>query len=97
MAQDLRDSCGGVFAAVDTYDLFSNATFPATQFYTNGYRALLVFSRNPWMNNGALAGESCAKFVQLGGGVVDAVWADNTGSNLQGAYLARYMCFPHGG
>jgi hypothetical protein len=93
LANRLRDSSGGAFSAVDYYDLAGNATFPATQWYNAGYRALLIYSGDPYMNNGVAAGDSAARFVELGGGVVNAVWADNAGLNLQGKYRDRYMAF----
>jgi hypothetical protein len=96
LAQFLRDSSAGGFAPVDTFcvsDEGGHATFPATEWFSDGYRALLVYSGGPYMMNGVSVGDSCAKFVELGGGVVNAVWADNDGDNLQGRYRDQYMAF----
>ncbi|MBM3330660.1 T9SS type A sorting domain-containing protein [candidate division WOR-3 bacterium] len=73
----LLDSCGGRFAALDTYNIGAggHAAFPAGDWYRFGYRAILTWTNSQPADSAAL-GDSLARFVELGGGVVEAVFAD---------------------
>ncbi|HTW92437.1 MAG TPA: FlgD immunoglobulin-like domain containing protein [bacterium] len=94
LRQMLLDSCGGKFAAVDTYDisLGAHATFPATEWYDGGYRAILVFTDDNPQDSIAL-GDSLARFIQLGGGVVEAVFADQPKNDVRGEWRSVYAPF----
>jgi len=92
LAETLKVASGGILDSTGTYDVGTNATFPATGWYDAGCRVILEFSGSPRPDNPALLGESLAKFVDLGGRVVTAMWADNTG-NLDGRYVTQYMPF----
>jgi len=88
----LVDSSGGRFAAVDTYNIGSHATFPATEWYNHGYRAILALTNVSPADSAAL-GDSLARFVQLGGGVVEGVFADCTGYPIGGNWRSQYAPF----
>jgi hypothetical protein len=95
LAQMLADSSGGRFAAVDTYHVGSPsgyAAFPATDWYNHGYRAILTFTDEPPVDAVAL-GDSLARFVQLGGGVVEASFADASGWAITGNWRSTYAPF----
>jgi hypothetical protein len=94
LRQMLLDSCGGNFGTVDTYYIASSGhtSIPATEWYNRGYRAVLVFT-DQVPANGVTMGDSLGKFIQLGGGVVDAVFADFSGYAIQGLYRSRYAPF----
>jgi hypothetical protein len=93
LVETLKVSSGGVLNSIGTYDVGANATFPATEWYSAGCRVILEFSGSPFPNNSFLLGESLAKFVDLGGRVVTAVWADDGSANLAGRYVSQYMPF----
>jgi hypothetical protein len=93
LAESLRAASQGAFGEVGVYDVQVNATFPATQWYKGGVGSILCFSGEPYMRDGTAVGDSLARFHELGGGVVDAVFADNLGRNLRGRYCDRYMTF----
>jgi hypothetical protein len=97
LAQMLTDSSGGKFAAVDTYHIGTgggggHATFPATDWYNQGYRAILTFTDEPPVDAAAL-GDSLARFVQLGGGVVEAPFADVSAWSITGNWRSTYAPF----
>ena len=96
LRQMLTDSCGGRFAAVDTYHVGNSgsghAGFPATDWYDHGYRAILTFTDEHPMDSVAL-GDSLARFVQLGGGVVEAVFADQANNCITGGWRSAYAPF----
>jgi hypothetical protein len=94
LAQMLTDSSGGKFAAADTYYVGSSghATFPATDWYNHGYRAILAFTDGPPADAAAL-GDSLARFIQLGGGVVEAPFSDYSGVDIQGNWRSAYAPF----
>jgi hypothetical protein len=92
LAETLRVASGGTLDLIGTHSLDANATFPATRWYEDGCRVILEFSGSPLPTSPALIGDSLAKFVDLGGRVVTAMWADQTG-NLAGRYVSRYMPF----
>ncbi|MBN2464357.1 T9SS type A sorting domain-containing protein [candidate division WOR-3 bacterium] len=96
LAQMLADSSGGRFAAVDTYDIGysgGHAAFPASEWYGLGYRAILVFSDLSPEDSVAL-GDSLARFIELGGGVVEAVFSDATDWLIGGTWRSTYAPFP---
>ena len=93
LAETLKVASGGVLNSIGTYDVGANATFPATDWYSAGCRVILEFSGSPYANDPILLGDSLAKFVDLGGRVVTAVWADAGASNLAGRYVSQYMPF----
>ncbi len=92
--QLLVDSGGTRFAAVDTYDISTggHAAFPATDWYNQGYRAILTFTNDNPADSAAL-GDSLARFVQLGGGVVEAVFADQTDNCITGDWRSGFAPF----
>jgi len=92
LAETLKVASGGILGSIGTYSVQTNATFPATEWYDAGCRVILEFSGSLLPTNPALVGESLAKFVDLGGRVVTAMWADHTG-NLAGRYVTQYMPF----
>jgi len=91
----LVDSSGGEFAAVDSYYVGTSGghvTFPATDWYNHGYRAILAFTDGAPIDSVAL-GDSLARFVQLGGGVVEATFAEVTGYSIAGNWRSTYAPF----
>ncbi|MBN2466260.1 hypothetical protein JXD38_11620, partial [candidate division WOR-3 bacterium] len=92
LAETLKVASGGTLDRIGTHSLDANATFPATGWYNDGCRVVIEFSGSPIPTSPALIGDSLAKFVDLGGRVVTAMWADNTG-NLAGRYVDQYMPF----
>ena len=94
LAQMLTDSSGGEFAAADTYCVgySGHATFPATDWYNHGYRAIMAFTDGSPADPAAL-GDSLARFVQLGGGVVEAPFSDYSGVEITGAWRSTYAPF----
>jgi hypothetical protein len=97
LARMLVDSSAGKFAAVDTYYIGSgggggHAAFPATDWFNHGYRAILAFTDADPQDPTAL-GDSLARFVQLGGGVVDAVFADCSPYHIAGNWRSVYAPF----
>jgi hypothetical protein len=96
LARMLVDSSGGKFAAVDTYYVGSyeggHATFPATDWYNRGYRAILAFTDGSPADAVGL-GDSLARFVQLGGGVVEAPFSDYSNVHIQGNWRSVYAPF----
>ncbi len=88
----IRDSSDGRFPVVSVYDLSSNPTFPATAWYNDGYQVIATWS-NFRYNDSTAVGDSLAKFIQLGGGVVSIFGADAIGYNLSGQYQTAYMPF----
>jgi len=76
LAQMLTDSSGGKFGVVDTYYIgtYGHAAFPATDWYNLGYRAIPAFTDAAPADPVAL-GDSLARFVQLGGGAVEAMFS----------------------
>jgi hypothetical protein len=91
----LVDSSGGTFAAADTYYVGSeggHATFPATDWYNHGYRAILAFT-DGIPEDGAALGDSLARFIQLGGGGLEATFADYSGTGVAGAWRSTYAPF----
>jgi hypothetical protein len=93
LAETLEVASGGVLNSIGTYDVEVNATFPATEWYNDGCRVILEFSGSPFANDPVLLGDSLAQFVDLGGRVVTAVWADAGAVNLAGRYVSQYMPF----
>jgi hypothetical protein len=93
LAQMLTDSSGARFGVVDTYyiGLYGHAAFPATDWYNLGYRAILTYADQKPTDPVAL-GDSLAKFIQLGGGVVEAVFADFPDYSISGGW--RYLYAP---
>jgi hypothetical protein len=95
LAQMLTDSSGGKFAAVDTYyigNVDGHATFPATDWYDRGYRVILAFT-DAWPEDPVALGDSLARFVQLGGGVVDATFSDCSPYHITGSWRSMYAPF----
>ena len=94
LAQMLTDSSGGKFAVVDTYSIGSggHAAFPATDWYNLGYKSILAFTNLAPADPAAL-GDSLARFVQLGGGVVEAVFADHPTFGITGSWRFLYAPF----
>jgi len=96
LAQMLMDSSGGKFGVVDTYNIGApsgHSVFPATDWYNLGYHAILTFTDAVPADPVAL-GDSLAKFVQLGGGVVEALFADGDGGvNIAGSWRFEYAPF----
>jgi hypothetical protein len=93
LAETLKVASDGVLNSIGTYDVGANATFPATDWYNAGCRVILEFSGSPYANDPILLGDSLAQFVDLGGRVVTAVWADAGAVNLAGRYVSQYMPF----
>jgi hypothetical protein len=93
LAETLNVASGGILNRIGTYDVGANATFPATEWYVAGCRVILEFSGSPFANDPILLGDSLAQFVDLGGRVVTAVWADAGAINLAGRYVSQYMPF----
>jgi hypothetical protein len=93
-SQMLIDSSGGRFAAVDTYHVSTggHAAFPATDWYNHGYRAIMAFTDAPPADPVAL-GDSLARFIQLGGGVVEATFSDASGWQITGNWRSQYAPF----
>ena len=94
LAQMLVDSSGGKFAAVDTCHVGTGgyAAFPATDWYNHGYRAILTCTDEPPVDPVAL-GDSLARFIQLGGGVVEGTFADASGWAITGDWRSLYAPF----
>ncbi len=92
LVDTLRAASGGGLDRIGTFSLDVNPTFPATDWYNDGCRVVFEFSGTPRPGDPARVGDSLAKFVDLGGRVVTAMWADNTG-NLAGRYVTQYMPF----
>ncbi|HTW92440.1 MAG TPA: FlgD immunoglobulin-like domain containing protein [bacterium] len=92
LGQMLADSSGGKFTAVDTYNIATHATFPATDWYNSGCRAILAFTNYSPADSAAF-GDSLARFIQLGGGVVEAPFASDHGSEITGAWRSTYAPF----
>jgi hypothetical protein len=92
LVEDLKVASGGAIRRIGTYSLWPYETFPATDWYNAGCRVIFEFSGSLYPGNPTLVGESLAKFVDLGGRVVTAMWADNT-NNLAGRYVTQYMPF----
>ena len=97
LRQMLADSSGSKFAHVDTYYIGTggsggHATFPATDWYNLGYRAVLAFTDYDPVDAVAL-GDSLARFIQLGGGVVEAVFSDCNGCLITGSWRSTYAPF----
>jgi hypothetical protein len=92
LAQTLRDSSGGEFTAVDTYGFSTRASFPAAQWYAAGYRAIFVYT-NTWPLDTTLMGDSLAAFIELGGGVVDAIASNISPWGVHGRYRNQYSPF----
>jgi hypothetical protein len=94
LCQMLVDSSGGRFTSADTYYIGSggHGSFPATEWYDQGCRAILAFTEYPPQDTPAL-GDSLGRFIQLGGGVVEAVFADCTPNQIVGAWRKRYAPF----
>jgi hypothetical protein len=92
LAETLKVASGGVLGSIGTCNVGTNATFPATEWYNAGCRVILEFSGGPYPNDPVLLGDSLARFVDLGGRAVTAMWADQT-NNLAGRYVTQYMPF----
>ena len=92
LAETLKVASGGVLDSIGTCNVGTNATFPASEWYNAGTRVILEFSGGPYPNDPVLLGDSLARFVDLGGRVVTAMWADQT-NNLAGRYVTQYMPF----
>jgi len=93
LAETLKVASGGILDGIGSYSVETNATFAATEWYNAGCRVILEFSGSPVPGSPALIGESLAKFVDLGGRVVTAMWADHTG-NLDGRYVTHNRQHP---
>lgn len=90
----LLDLGAGKFAAVDTYCISNggHAVFPATDWYDQGYRAILVFT--DWSpEDSAALGDSLARFIELGGGVVEGLFADQDRWGIRGDWRSTYAPF----
>ncbi len=94
LCQMLVDSSDGRFTSADTYYIGSggHTTFPVTDWYNQGCRAILAFTEYPPADTTAL-GDSLGRFIQLGGGVVEAVFADCTPNQIKGAWRSTYAPF----
>jgi hypothetical protein len=92
LVETLKVASGGVLDRIGTYSVQDNATFPATEWYNDGCRVILEFSGGFMPGSPTLVGESLATFVDRGGRVVTAMWADAPG-NLAGRYVTQYMPF----
>jgi hypothetical protein len=88
----LRDSSGGRFMVVDTYSIQTRAAFPATQWYNDDYRAILVYTNNAPADT-VTSGDSLARFVELGGGAVDAIAAGVSPYGIAGRYRSAFSPF----
>jgi hypothetical protein len=90
----LVDSSRGKFTAADTYYIGTggHASFPATEWYNNGCRAILAFTDYPPADSAKL-GDSLARFIQLGGGVVEGVAADCTPYQITGKWRSTFAPF----
>jgi hypothetical protein len=92
LADTLRVASGGVLNAIGTYNIGAYVTFPATAWYNAGCRVLFEFTGPGLPPNATDLGDSMARFVDLGGRVVTAMWADYN-YNLGGRYVTQYMPF----
>lgn len=79
----------GYSSAYDTINAAYRAPPSAVSLYAAGYRAILTFSDASW-HNSTTWGDMLADFVELGGGVVVMVFADQNGIHLQGRWNPRY-------
>jgi hypothetical protein len=89
LARALRDSSNGDFTTVDHYSLSANAAFPATDWFNSGYRVVMVSTNAP-ANNPAAAGDSLARFIDLGGGVVELPFANTPSWEIAGRFRSQY-------
>jgi hypothetical protein len=93
LAETLKVASGGAIRRVGTYSVRAYSTFPATDWYNAGCRVILEFSGSPYPIDPAAVGDSLARFLDWGGRVVTAMWADNGTLNLGGRYVAQFMPF----
>jgi len=91
LAETLRVASGGVLRAVGSYGV-SGSRLPATAWYNAGCRVIFIYTGPglPGDRNGL--GDSLARFIDLGGRVVTAMWTDSP-YNMGGRFLSEYMPF----
>jgi hypothetical protein len=89
LADTLAMYAGGFFGAFDTINAAHSAPPSAESLWNAGYRAILTYSDAPYQDSAAW-GDMLADFVELGGGVVVTVFADEAGEELQGRWNPRY-------
>jgi len=92
LAGTLRDSSGGEFSAVDTYGFSTRASFPAAQWYLDGYRSIFVYTNTYPLDTTAM-GDSLAAFIEQGGGVVDLIASTIAPWGVHGRYRNQYSPF----
>jgi hypothetical protein len=93
LAETLKVASGGVLDSIGTCNIGTSVAFPVTDWYDEGCRVILEFSGGPYPSDPVRVGDSLAKFVDMGGRVVTAAWADAGAANLAGRYVSQYMPF----
>ena len=91
LADTLRVASGGVLRAIGIYSIDSGR-LPATEWYNAGCRVIFIYIGTGLPNDRNGLGDSLAKFVDLGGRIVTAMWTDSPYS-MGGRFLDQYMPF----
>lgn len=91
LAETLRVASGGVLRAIGNYSVYG-ARLPATAWYSAGCRVIFIYTGPGLPGEAGPLGDSLARFVDLGGRVVTAMWTDSP-YNMGGRFLDQYMPF----
>jgi hypothetical protein len=91
LADTLRVASGGILRSIGIYSI-DYARLPATEWYNAGCRVIFIYMGPGLPNDRDGLGDSLAKFVDLGGRVVTAMWTDGPWS-MGGRFLDEYMPF----
>ncbi len=91
LAETLRVASGGVLGAIGNYSIDSGR-FPTTEWYNAGCRVIFIYIGPGLPRDRNALGDSLARFVDLGGRVVTAMWTDSPYS-MGGRFLDEYMPF----
>jgi hypothetical protein len=86
----IRDSSGGAIVSADWFDPRSTDLRRPDSLLAAGYKAILTFTDYTYYNATDL-GDTLAKFMELGGGVVLQVFADNPSWGIAGRYASQYL------
>ena len=83
----IRDSSNGNIVAADWFDPRSQVLRRPDSLIAAGYKSILTFTDYSYYNPTAM-GDTLAKFMELGGGVVLTVFADG---QIAGRYATQYL------
>jgi hypothetical protein len=91
LAETLKVASGGVLGAIGNFSV-EYGRLPATAWYNAGCRVIFIYIGPGLPGDQDALGDSLARFVDLGGRVVTAMWTDSPYS-MGGRFLDEYMPF----